>query len=48
MSSLGATDLDDVAQKAFPALLRICLEEVNDFVKTELDPAWAALVESNR
>jgi hypothetical protein len=30
------------------ALFRICLEEVNENVKTELDPAWEALVKSHR
>jgi len=37
------TDLDDATQKALQALLRTCLEEVNEYVKTELDPAWKAL-----
>lgn len=40
-------DLDEPTQKALQALLRTCLEEVKDYVKTELDPAWEALVKSH-
>jgi hypothetical protein len=36
-------DLDEPTQKALQALLKACLEEVNHYVKTELDPAWEAL-----
>lgn len=42
------TDLDEPSQKALQALLRTCLEEVKGYIRTELDPAWEALIESNR
>lgn len=41
-------DLDAPTQKALQALLRTCLEEVNEYVKTELNPAWEALIKSHR
>lgn len=43
-----AADLDETTQKALQALLRSCLEEVNNLVRTELDPAWETLVKSDR
>lgn len=36
------------AQRALQVLLRICLEEVEDYGKTVLDPAWEALLKSHR
>ena len=42
-----ADDLDEETHKALQALLKTCLEEAHEFVKTELDPAWEKLVKSN-
>jgi hypothetical protein len=42
-----AAGIDESAQKELRNLLRISLEEVNEYVKAELEPAWEALPKSS-
>lgn len=42
------SDIDEAAQKALQELLRASLEEIDSYVKKELEPAWEALDASNR
>ena len=51
VSSFGDDDdsagIDESAQKELRKLLKTRLDEVNDYIKTELDPAWEAIAKSN-
>jgi hypothetical protein len=51
VSSFGtdndSTSIDESAQKELRKLLKTRLEEVDDYIKTELEPAWEALPKSS-
>lgn len=42
------SSIDEAAQKALQDLLKTSLEEVDDYVKKELEPAWKSLDKSRR
>lgn len=51
VSSFGndndSTGIDESAQKELRKLLKVSLEEADEYVKTELDPAYEALPKNN-